>query len=72
MRVAVRYLWSTEPELDRWVESLPGAEPERRALARIHLQIVDQWVIDHGGIPPGARRVSRLSPPVYWWEFFPG
>jgi hypothetical protein len=72
MQVTVRYLRSCEPELDRWMDSLPGNDPERRALARMHLALVDQWMIDHDGVPPDAERVPRLSPPVYWWEFFPG
>ena len=72
MRVVVRHLWSCEPELDRWVESLPGNDPERRALARMHLELLDQRMIDFVGVPPGAEEVPGLSPRVYWWESFPG
>jgi hypothetical protein len=54
------------------VESLPGSDPDRRALARMHLELVHQWMEDNGGVPPGAIRLPGLSPPVYWWAFFPG
>ena len=72
MRVTVRHLWACEPELDRWVESLPGSEPDRRDLARTHLEQVHQWMRDNNGVPPGAIRVPGISPMSYWWEFFPG
>src|SRR5262249_52515940 len=72
VRIRIRTLWSCEPELDRWVESLPGTDPERRELARTHLELVYRWMEDNGGVPPGAIRIPRLSPPAYWWNFIPG
>jgi hypothetical protein len=72
MKIVVRTLRSAEPELDRWVASLPGSDPERRALARMHLENLYQWIEMHRGNPPGAREVPGLSPLSYWWEFFPG
>ena len=72
MEVTIRTLRSAEPELDRWLESLPGAEPERRAFAKLHLEFVYQWVVQHQGHPPGAVRVDGVAPPVNWWLFFPG
>jgi hypothetical protein len=72
MRVSIRTVRSSEPELDRWVDSLPGTEPERRAFARLHLEIVYRWIVEHDGHPPGAIRVTGIAPPVYWWQFFPG
>jgi len=72
MKIAIRTLRIAEPELDRWVESLPGADPERRELARFHLELVYKWIESHEGSPPGAHRVPGISPPTYWWEFFPG
>lgn len=38
----------------------------------MHLELIRQWIVDHNGVPPDARRVPRLTPPVYWWGFFPG
>jgi hypothetical protein len=72
MKVTFRHLRSTRPELDRWVASLPGREPERRAFAKMYLHLIREWLIAHGGHPPGASRVSGIAPPTYWWEFAHG
>jgi hypothetical protein len=72
MRISVRHLQSTRPELDRWAASLPGREPERRAFAKVHLDLIREWLVAHEGRPPGSIRVSGIGPPTYWWQFFPG
>jgi hypothetical protein len=38
----------------------------------MYLELIRQWIIQHKGIPPGAEQLPGLSPPTYWWEFFPG
>jgi len=72
MQIQIRTLRRAEPELDRWVESLPGNEPERRSFAQFHLALVYDWIVTHQGKPPGARQVDGIEPSLYWWEFFLG
>ena len=68
MRVVVRWQESTRPELEQWVQSLPGHDPERRALAQVVLDELEQRLVRAEAIPADAVRVRGLEPPAYWWR----
>jgi hypothetical protein len=68
VRVIVRWQESTRPELEQWVQSLPGHDPERRALAQVVIDALEQQLIRPEGTPTDAVRVRGLEPPVYWWR----
>jgi hypothetical protein len=68
VRVIVRWQEQTRPELEAWVQSLPGHDPERRALAQLVIEELQNRIRDAKGMPPGAMQVSGLHPPVYWWR----
>lgn len=72
MTVRVRWLPACDPDLERWVEALPGADPERRELARLGLLGIEQYLADTRGEPPEARPVPNYRPAVYWLEFHHG
>lgn len=72
MRVVVRWLPACHPDLERWVNTLPGADPERREFARLGLLSTEQHLADTRGEPDKARPVPGYRPAVYWLEFHPG
>ncbi len=53
-------------------ESLPGHDPERRALARLCLVAIKLDLIACHGRMPGATGVVGLRPPVCLWRFHSG
>jgi hypothetical protein len=77
--IRVRYLPSTRPELDAWVASLPGVEPERRAFAQLYLEAIRQMLVSHNEegkepqeLNPPARALQGWRPTVYEWPFAHG
>jgi hypothetical protein len=71
VRVTIEWHDRTREDVERWVRSLPGHDPERRALAN--------WVLDEligrlqslAEIPPGAIEIPGWDPPRYWWRGLP-
>jgi len=68
VRVIVRWQESTRPELEQWVQSLPGHDPERRGLAQLVIDELEQRIVRANGIPADAVRLQALEPPAYWWR----
>ncbi len=72
MKYVLHYQSSTRSDLERWVSSQPGSEPERRALAKECLNALRAYLIEHRGTPPEAIPVRDLEPPNYWLVFGKG
>lgn len=67
----MQFLAGTEPDLEAWIASLPGTDPERRAFARMYLSFIIDRLKQFRGEVPGATRQQGLDPPLVWWEFHP-
>src|SRR4051794_407679 len=58
-------------DLDRWAQSLPGHEPERRHLAQQVLSALLRYLEEKGGPPPDSIRERGVEPPTWWWRWEP-
>jgi hypothetical protein len=63
--VVVQFHERCGPELDRWVESLPGPAADRRRFARQYLAALRHLLIEARGEPADAAPVPGTRPPAY-------
>ena len=62
MKVIARYHHSIEPEIEAWVQSQPGTDPERRKLAKQNLALFRKLIQDTCGEIPDAVRCKNIDP----------
>lgn len=68
MRVVIEWSPRTREDIERWIRSLPGEDPNRRTLADWLLVELSQRLLAAGGRPANAISIAGWDPPRYWWE----
>jgi len=69
--ITVRYHRSTAEDINDWLEGMAQGDPIRRAHAELYFLELAALLEQCGGPPPGAVREPGLSPPTYWWDYYP-
>ena len=61
----------TEEDIQAWLDSVADRDPYRRLQAELYFQELTALLVRWAGPPPGSIPEQGVSPPTYWWDFYP-